>query len=366
MYSRHLKGAPHTVGTDYYFDVERLTAHFPRVRESAYLKEAFPAAVKWPPTKSLPVVFLKLADNEQLCGEVYDSDRLEALGNVNETCPPLSLPPNQLITTTASGYHLGASESQIRSWLAPYSHEPLLYFARMFRRFQRFSSETDHNAFLERYAKGVRPAPDIQAVANEALTSLRTKISNNFGGVAAFDCVHMRRRDFIADHKEEESIEQYAARAAAKLTSSSTKNGNNKHHHNKGGGVEPRPVRAVYLASDVAEDPTTKAAFAQSFGKGTRIFTLESIFPSSRLDAFTSTRKLSKLQIGSSARHAALAREMRFGNVEQLVCSRAERFVGNKWSSFSHHVCYLRERNGQDCKGSDVYDREIDPAMPYV
>ena len=42
------------------------------------------------------------------------------------------------------------------------------------------------------------------------------------------------------------------------------------------------------------------------------------------------------------------------------------RFVGNKWSSFTHHVCYLRARRGADCEGSDVYDREIDPGMAYV
>ena len=32
-----------------------------------------------------------------------------------------------------------------------------------------------------------------------------------------FDCVHMRRRDFVADHPEELSVDEYAAKAAAKL-----------------------------------------------------------------------------------------------------------------------------------------------------
>ena len=62
----------------------------------------------------------------------------------------------------------------------------------------------------------------------------------------------------------------------------------------------------------------------------------------------------------------AHAREMRLGNVDQLVCSAAERFVGNKWSSFTHHVCYLRQQRGDDCVGADIYDREIDPGMAYV
>jgi len=84
------------------------------------------------------------------------------------------------------------------------------------------------------------------------------------------------------------------------------------------------------------------------------------------LDAFSSTPRLSELSGGARAR--ALAREMRFGNVDQAICAAAERFVGNKWSSFTHHVCYLRELRGvpKVCSGSDIYGREIDKAMAYV
>ena len=69
-----------------------------------------------------------------------------------------------------------------------------------------------------------------------------------------------------------------------------------------------------------------------------------------------------------AARSSAFAREMRFGNVDQLLCAQAERFVGNKWSSFTHHVCYLRELRGvpKACAGSDIYGREIDKAMVYI
>ena len=43
-------------------------------------------------------------------------------------------------------------------------------------------------------------------------------------------------------------------------------------------------------------------------------------------------------------------------------------FVGNKWSSFTHHVCYLRQQAGipAACAGSDIYGREIDHDMEYV
>ena len=98
-----------------------------------------------------------------------------------------------------------------------------------------------------------------------------------------------------------------------------------------------------------------------SFG---RVLTLRSVFPPAALDAFTSTRRLSRR--APHARDVALATEMRFGSVEQLVCAEASRFVGNKWSSFTHHVCYLRTRRGADCAGSDIYGREIDKAMAYV
>jgi len=88
----------------------------------------------------------------------------------------------------ASRFHLGASEDELRAWLAPYEAEPLLYFGRMFRRFWRFASPERHDDFQRRFAWGVQPAPEIRAVAAESLQTLRTAI-----GGGAFNCVHMRR-----------------------------------------------------------------------------------------------------------------------------------------------------------------------------
>ena len=118
----------------------------------------------------------------------------------------------------------------------------------------------------------------------------------------------------------------------------------------------------LYLASDVAEEASTREAFSRHFG---RVFTLLDVLPAWDLDAFGSMRH-SALQ--GSERAAALAREMRLGNVDQLLCSAAEHFVGNKWSSFTHHVCYLRQQRGvaDACKGSDIYGRDIDRDMEYV
>ena len=80
------------------------------------------------------------------------------------------------------------------------------------------------------------------------------------------------------------------------------------------------------------------------------------------------TLTLTRVITITQERSAALAREMRLGNVDQLLCSAADYFVGNKWSSFTHHVCYLREQRGvaDACADSDIYDREIDRDMEYV
>ena len=153
------------------------------------------------------------------------------------------------------------------------------------------------------------------------------------------------RRDFVADHAEEErSVEEYALRAKERL------------HQLSSQGTE----LPLYLASDVAEEASTRNAFARHF---VRVFSLLEVLPMSDLDAFGSMRHSA---LAGKDEAGTLAREMRFGNVDQLVCSEAERFVGNKWSSFTHHVCYLREQRGADCAGSDIYDREIDPSMAYT
>ena len=102
---------------------------------------------------------------------------MEALGNVAETCPPLALPHGQLHSmrprhfhpgaspgprpdskpgpkpdpdpdpnpgARARRFHLGASDVEVATWLAPHAHQPLLLFARMFRRSRRFSNPEEH------------------------------------------------------------------------------------------------------------------------------------------------------------------------------------------------------------------------------
>lgn len=360
FWSRHLVGEPHRVGVDYYFDLERLLRAFPRTREASLLRRAFPSAAVWPPEAPTPLHFIQLSDGEQLCAEVIDTARMEALGNVAATCPPLQLPASRLRQMRARRYHLGASSEELAAWLAPYSNERLLYFGRMFRRFHRFTDAAQDVAFRRRYADGVQPAPEIRAAAARALRTLRDAA----GGDGSYDCVHMRRRDFVSDHAAEElSVEEYAKAAAERLRGWRT--GKKKKKHAKQGaeaeGKEAEP--AVYLASDVAETPEAKAAFAKHFRA---VYSLGAVFPRDALDTFTSTPHLSRANF--TARSRALASEMRFGNVDQLLCSDAAHFVGNKWSSFTHHVCYLRQQRGFPgaCVGSDIYGRDIDKEMDYV
>ena len=70
----------------------------------------------------------------------------------------------------------------------------------------------------------------------------------------------MRRRDFLADHAGDETTEEeYAERAATRL-------------NGRGGGA----ALPVYLASDVAEDLSTQAAFRKFFP---RVVTLLQVVP---------------------------------------------------------------------------------------
>ena len=150
----------------------------------------------------------------------------------------------------------------------------------------------------------------------------------------------------MADHTDEQSVDEYARRAHEVLHRQSSR----------------RAQLPLYLASDVAEEASTRAAFGAHFA---RVLTLLEVLPPWELDSFGSMRHST---LAGRAQAAALAQEMRLGNVEQLVCSEAERFVGNKWSSFTHHVCFLRQERGFSaaCDEADIYGREIDSRMEYV
>ena len=194
----------------------------------------------------------------------------------------------------------------------------------------------------------------MRTAASRAVRALRARSHARDG---SFDCVHMRRRDFVADHPTEEvSVDAYAKKAAHKLRAWRLAQ--------RGGGGGGGGARPLYLASDVADEVATRLAFERHVGSS--LVTLLDVFPAGELDTFTATANLSRAPAASRA--AALSSEMRLGNVDQLLCSAAEHFVGNKWSSFTHHVCYLRQLRGvaDACKGSDIYGRDIDRDMEYV
>ena len=111
----------------------------------------------------------------------------------------------------------------------------------------------------------------------------------------------------------------------------------------------------LYLASDVADELGVREAFRRATGR--RVITLADVFPPWELDTFGATEHSAGSIGGPSTANAALARDMRFGNVDQHVCAEARFFAGNVFSSFTHHVCYLRVLRGVPaaCVGSDVY-----------
>lgn len=319
----------------------------------------------------------------------------------------------QLVTVRASESHLGASEAQLRQWLQPYAKEPLLLLGRAFRRFFRFESDAEHLAFRARLLEGLRAAPQIRAAAEASLGRLRAMA----GPRGRFDCVHMRRRDFLADHAGEEvSVGEYARLAAKRLlalrrdaanggapqvgegdTGAGGGGGGSRTGKARGakakrarpgkrrrvsggrrllggeaggargdgldeGATAPSELGPVYLTSDVSEVPEVRSAFERHFET---VLTIGQVFPPEQLDSFGS---FEHTRLSGEARAAALAVDMRFGSVEQLLCSEADIFVGNLWSTFTHHICHLRELRGVRgaCRGSDVYGRAIDPRTEFV
>ena len=321
----------------YYFDLRKLRAHF-RVSEAPTLGRLFGAgAARWPPDARWRVHMLQISPAEVPCAELERPELLEARGATNETCPPLPLGPGQLRAHLASGRHLGATEMELRRWLEPEAESPLLLFGRMFRRFGRFDSPWAHAAFERRIALGLRPSPEVRIAASSALRILQDAVAAGAGGgsnfsesgagsmrppterwvAPDFDCVHMRRRDFIVDHAADElSVGEYARLAVARLAemdrvgrgggsaegtrSVDTADGRRRVAAASGGaGKRPgdgesagaaraggrrlaqrkwrgagepasasgdgKPVmapRALYLASDVAEEPDVREAFA--------------------------------------------------------------------------------------------------------
>jgi hypothetical protein len=56
----------------------------------------------------------------------------------------------------------------------------------------------------------------------------------------------------------------------------------------------------------------------------------------------------------------------KLGIMDQQVCARAKKFVGNLWSTFTMHICAIREELGFDPPCVDIYLREKPQDMPYV
>ena len=84
-------------------------------------------------------------------------------------------------------YSTGASEGQLRSWLQPHEHEPVLMFEHLYHRFERFKDGGVQAEFDARLRAGLRPAPELQVAITLLVEALR--------GRGGYNCLHVSAAD---------------------------------------------------------------------------------------------------------------------------------------------------------------------------
>ena len=141
-----------------------------------------------------------------------------------------------------------------------------------------------------------------------------------------YNCVHIRRGDFPAVHKEEKSLKEVIKSIQSKLD----------------------PSEILYVASDESHLPQFRKQMKQAFPRARFWSDFEKPWYHHIYDN----------ELGIA---------MRLGDVEQTVCAHANKFVGNIYSTFTTHICYFRERLGKpkDLVCQDVYDRKYPSDWAY-
>ena len=81
----------------------------------------------------------------------------------------------------------GANEGQLRSWLQPHEHEPVLMFEHLYHRFEKFKDSGVQSEFDARLRAGLRPAPELQRVIALLVDALRGRGGYNCLQVSAAD-----------------------------------------------------------------------------------------------------------------------------------------------------------------------------------
>jgi hypothetical protein len=229
---------------------------------------------------------------------------------------------NSLLVFRANEHSfLGASETEVRRWFGDgtaFQHMPLLFFDDLFRRFWRFEQDEVESDFAERFERATRPKEDalIAYIAHQA---------------RPFNCLHLRRGDFLQEHPEEKDLDSIAKLVSELLPRS-----------------EP-----LYIASDAIHDPlqytNITAAFRRFFPRVIHLFDFMPYWEA----------HLHPVNKAST--------DSRIGILDAEVCARASRFVGNLWSTFSMRICFVRQTRWKfSVPCMDVYGRTLPPEMSFL
>ncbi|KAI9033203.1 nucleotide-diphospho-sugar transferase-domain-containing protein [Hyaloraphidium curvatum] len=290
-YSHHMH--PTTVTLDYYLSYQDFVSQFPNIREAAFVERVF----------------------SEKPDQIFHID----IGPSSHGNLPTGVP---LVNVTAAGRFRGASDDELSTWFAPYAHQRVLHLTSSFRRFHKFLNRSRNSEFDDKLAKALKPSSDVRYAAGLVYNLLKER-ANASTGNGIFNCVHIRRGDFLKVHEAERPLEEIASLLASMLD----------------------PTTALYVASDASPDPDFQKTLLRRFPHA--FFWGNFMQP-----AF---QHLYDAELGPS---------MLIGAIEQRLCSWGAKFVGNIYSTFTTHVCFLRGRMGKsECP--DIYGREQPSDWPF-
>ena len=157
-----------TVPMSFLFDYERFAAQFPEHAEASalrYFKPGPSLTTAQPP----PRFHIALHD----ASGKKSAEELNVDGSFKAKSPK------------------GASEGQIHTWLKRWQTSPLLWFDKIYQRFNRLDNVEASNLFDVKMRDALRPAPELRAVIDQILNSLKRDVLSGAG----FNCLQVSQGD---------------------------------------------------------------------------------------------------------------------------------------------------------------------------
>lgn len=146
---------------------------------------------------------------------------------------------------------------------------------------------------------------------------------------STYNCAHIRRGDFIDIHKEQ-PMEEIVKILSSKMNTK----------------------EVLYVSSDDSSSLEFRQVILSSFPRARFMPEFLEMFP----------------EVFSPYNDKVEGYSMFIGAVEQRVCAGGKAFVGNIYSTFTTHICYLRQ--GMGISGAalcpDVYDRPYSSDWDYL